>query len=251
MTGCRHLKGSKPAAADAASLAIQLDKAAYRPGEAVVITAKLTNASGKPLKVRALDAFSVAFYFSQEGTPEPMRRQAVFSPTEALGQMTELPANQSKERQFLLTRITYYSGPLKVVAIFDPNNPETRAAGGELAPKITSNEVRYTVGGEQLFAREPSSGLITGDDARRLAREKAIGSGLAGAEAAGIKAVKDEYGFEKWYVNVSAPGKGLTGWLVNPCTGVVNQANAPFDPKSIADPRLLRAITPRKTQPSD
>lgn len=250
MTACRHLK-SKPADAGTATLSIQLDKTAYRPGEAVAITATLANTGAKGLQVRALDAFSVAFYFSREGTPEPMRRQAVFSPTEPIGRMIELHSNQSNERQFLLTRLTYYSGPLKIVAIYDPNNPETRVAGGKLVPRITSNEVRYTVGGERLFAREQTSGLIAEDDAKRLARDKAIESGMAGAEAAGIKAVRDEYGFDKWYVNVGAPGKPLTGWLVNPYTGSVNQANAPFDPKSIPNSRLLRAPIQRKTPPAN
>lgn len=245
LAGCRHLKGSA-AAATPATVAIQLDKAAYRPGEAVVITAKLNNTSGKALKLRALDALSVAFYFSREGTPEPMQREAVCSRSEALGRMIELPAGQSVERQFLLTRLTYYSGPLKITAIYDPNSPETRMAGGKLIPKVTSNDVRYTVGGERLFAREPSSGLITQANAGRLACEKATASGLNGAEAAGIKAVTDEYGFDKWYVNVTAPGGALTGWLVNPYTGVVNRANAPFDPKSLSDPRRLRPNAPRQ-----
>lgn len=250
ISGCRHMKPSKAVANDSATLSIQLDKNAYRPGEAVVVKARLKNPTARTLKLRALDALSVAFFFSKEGTPEPMQRQAVFSPAEGLGRMIELAPGESKERDFLLTRLTYYAGPLKLVAIYDPNNPESRVSGGKLTPRITSNDARYTVSGEQLFAREPTTGLITQEEAGRLARQKAIETGLAGAEPAGIRAVKDERGFDKWYVNVDAPGKGLTGWLVNPYTGVVNQLKAPFAEKDAANPRLLRPGAPGKRQPA-
>ncbi|MEN6626457.1 MAG: hypothetical protein ABFD69_09545 [Candidatus Sumerlaeia bacterium] len=250
LPGCQRWAGKTAALEAQATLAIQLDKTAYRPGEPVKISAVLTNAGGKTSKLRKLDAQSVAFFYCREGDPEPMERRAVFGRREPLGEMSALAAGAALNETFLLTRLTYYSGPMTVVAIYDPNRADARVGGGRLAPKINSNVVKFQVAGEPMFAREPNSGLITSDEARRLAAEKARESGRQGAQAVDIVSVQDENGYDLWWVNVKSPNAGgideLTGWAVSPYTGSVRQAPKP---RTAIDKRLIRKSAPKSIAP--
>lgn len=243
--GCQRLKDFRKPKAEPASLSIQLDKASYRPGEPVRINARLAT-GGKPMTLRALDADSIVFYYRQQGEPEAMERRAVASRKEPMGLMV---TTTTLERTFLMTRLTQYGGPMTVVAIYDPNSLEAREAGGRLAPRITSNVVQFKVEGERMFAREQTSGLINAEEARRLAVAQALQAGLNKPLAGDILSVQDEMGFYKWYVNVRSPGKDgideLTGWIVNPYTGTVNQLRLPFNPSLTDDGRLIRKSTPQ------
>ncbi len=238
--GCARLGERRvPVVEQPIEITLILDKPAYRPGEPVMATVTLVNRSGRALDLRALDAGSVEFYFSRQGDPEPMKRQAIFSRLEPLGAPAQLVAGQSLGRTFLLTRVTYYGGPLSLMAIYEPGDLP-RPDGGEALARASSNKVDYEVAGEPIFEREPNSGLIRREEAIRLAGAKATPLGrVLGGEALPFQ---DELGFDKWWVNIRvgrADGiEELTGWLVNPYTGRVLRARVPFNPAHAADPRL-------------
>jgi hypothetical protein len=234
--GCGHL-GTKPAAPaeDKITLRLTLNQAAYRPGEVVLASVELTNTSGQPLPAQALSAGSVVFVFGRQGDPERLERQAVYSEREKLDESVTLEPGRMLGRQFVLTRLSEFSGPLVVQAQYRPG----AAAGAKAPPRIFSNPVAYQVGGTRLLKRDPA-GLIVKDEALKLART----AGKNEAEDAQAIFVRDEAGFYRWYVNVhpkgSAPGTWV-GYFVNPYVGGVprNQAR-PFDSALARDPRFDR-----------
>lgn len=247
LSACRSV-GSAQESADDFTLSLALDKSVYRPGESVVATLKLTNNTAEPTSMRVLNAATVSFFFGRLGDPERMKRTAVASNREPVDNMFQLAARQSVSRQFLLTRLTHFAGPLVVQAHFEPS-PEIATGGIE---KLYSNTVNYQVTGEQLFDRDPA-GLIKKEEAIRVAQAQTPGD-AQGAEAV---LVEDETGTYLWWVSIKAfiPGQGDTikYWVINPYTGHVKGEGRPFDPSLAADKRIQTPPggTRRKAQPGD
>lgn len=221
------------------TLNVTLDKSAYRPSEAMVMTVTLTNVSSKELPVRMLDAQSVEFWFHLAGNSDtPIRREPVFSSQEPMDDMRKLAPGESVQRVFLLTRMTHFKGSMVAQAQYKPGIPyDTMQAN-----KIYSDVATYEVHGEPLFEREDAAGLIVKDAAISLARAQCPDPGSV--EDAQALLVEDEMGFYRYWVNLKvkdAQGTDkLTGYLVDPYRGVVNGQVKPFDPNAAQDPRLKR-----------
>lgn len=223
----------KAPAADPIELKLTLDKAAYRPGEAVLATVEVSNKTRGALKAYKLNAKSVVLVFGKEDDPERMERRVVVSELETLDLYTSLEPGVAQKRTFLVTRLTEFAGPMAVQAHY--------IAGGEVAakagPKIYSNAAAYKVEGKRALRRDPE-GFIVKDEALRLALAAAKGGEAGDAQAI---FVRDEAGFYKWYVNVKPKGGGETAaWFIDPYKGSVWHKAKPFDPKLAADPRFAR-----------
>jgi len=217
------------------SLRLTLDKPAYRPGEAVLATVEVTNNTPAPLQALALNAKSLVFVFGKQDDPERMERQAVASEQEKLDEAATLAPGQPARRQFVLTRLSEFPGPLVLQVQYRPGGE----AATRIAPKIFSNPVQYQVAGARLLRRDPE-GFILKEEALRLARAAYKGQ----TEEAQAVFVRDEAGFYRWWVNLkpkgAAPG-GLVGYFVNPYLGGAPKAQAkPFDPQLARDARFAR-----------
>ena len=243
LSGCATLGlgagGDGPATAEDLKLSVTLDKSAYRPGEAMVMTVTLTNVSPKEIPFHWLDAQSMEFWFHLAGSSDtPIRRDPVVSSQEPMDQFRKLAPGDTVQRIFLLTRMTHFKGNMVVQAQYKQGIPYDAMQTNT----IYSNVAEYEVHGEPLFEREDAAGLIVKDAAISLARAQCPDPGAI--EDAQALLVEDEMGFYRYWVNVKvkdAQGTGkLIGYLVDPYRGVVNGQVKPFDPKAAQDPRLKR-----------
>jgi hypothetical protein len=219
-----------------------LDKTVYRPGEVVKAGVTLTNKSKENQVCRILDGDSVQFVFGREKDKERMSREPVRSKLELEGnsglryRLTELKPGESLKREMLITRFTYYNGPLISQVHYDPNPPHANSY-----MKVYSNSVSFEVSGELMFERD-SAGLIKKNDAIKRARME-HGSGIKGAEAYFFE---NQLGFYQWWVNLELSGDEAAGrkvaYLVDPYTGQIRNEALPFNPELIKDPREDRPI---------
>jgi hypothetical protein len=221
------------------SLNVTLDKAAYRPGEAVLATVEMTNHTRREYQAGRLNAGHVIFVFGRQADPERMERQAVASEKEPLDATFTLESGKTEKRRFLLTRLTEFTGAMVLQVHYLPGG----AVAEKINPKIYSNTVQYKVDGARLFVRDPE-GFIAKGEALRVARGAVRGE----VEAAQAIFVRDEMGFYKWYVNLKPKGAaGLVGWFVDPYTGKPWHQAKPFDPALARDPRFDRPANMPKT----
>ena len=209
-------------------LSVTLDKSVYRPGEAVLATVTLSNNTNESIDMPELDANSVVFWFGRTNDPEKMERQAVTSPKDPKGRIRPLPAGETMRRQFIITTLTHYSGPLSLQAHYDPEIPMLARE----IPKIYSNAQPYDVSGPLLFARD-GEGFIQKSEAIGLARAK-VNQEVTAADAI---FVEDEMGFYKCWVNLKMPGDQYVSYLVDPYIGRVWREAKPFNPALLKDKR--------------
>jgi hypothetical protein len=224
------------------------DKTVYRPGEAVQVTVKLRNNTGQPIDLRALDATSVNVAYGRIDDAEtPVFREPVKATRATRPQMFRLAPGATKEEKFLFTRLTYYEGPMKAIAQYDPNPPGTMLNGA----KAMGNVMRFDVAGEPMFDRD-HAGLITREQAIALAKAQVQGTVT---DARAIMIEDETTGlFLTWVnLNVTPPGGGadaLTAYLVEPYKGTVLSQAKPFNPAAVVDPHFQRppSLPPKPVQ---
>jgi hypothetical protein len=216
------------------TLTMVFDKKVYRPEECVVTTLTLKNNTHKIAQLRGLDAGSVSFFFGSGGDTSRMKRSPVFSKKETFNPIMEVQPGASKSRQFLLTRLTHYKGPLVAQAHYEASPSITTGP----YPKLYSNTVSFQVAGEPLFGRD-SEGYLTKKSVIEVARAQTPGE-VKNAEA--IMYEDMDTGFYVWHVNVTTvlPGQQPTvkAWLINPYTGKIKGEAKPFNPQLAADPHI-------------
>ena len=198
------------------ALELRPESTRLRPGEAIVMEARLRNLSDSAVEARALNADSVQFSLLNQATGESLTRRAVASPREDLSVVEPLAPGEETKRLFLLTDAALTSGAFALQAIY--TTPIDRES---VSPMAISPPIAYTVTGERLFTRGPD-GLISRDDAIGLA-QRALNRPCAEARAA---LVQNEAGFLDWYVGLTIAPEALAegenpsvGFLVNPYLG--------------------------------
>lgn len=217
-----------------------LDKTVYRPGEVVRAEVTLTNRTKENRVCRILDGDSVQFVFGRQEDAERMIRDPVRSRLELekgsrmRNRLTELKPGESLKRQMLLTRFTYYNGPMMSQVHYNPNPP-----GANQYMKVFSNNVKFDVSGEKMFDRDPA-GHISKAEAIKVAREE-YGKEVMAAEAYFFE---NPNGFYQWWVNLELRDDGQEGrktaYLIDPYTGQVRNTALPFKPELAQDPRDKR-----------
>lgn len=225
-------------ASEELKLDVSLERAEFRPGEAVVATVRMTNASEEPIEVRDLSAESappvnvsgpVEFFFGPTDRQRRVQRFPVVSPKEEMQRgprstkTVSLAPGESKTRQFVLTSLTEHTGEFIVQVHLDPYmDLQARRTG-----KIYSEPVYYQVKGQPVFSRD-SKGLILMEDAQELAADQAPGQ----VRTTDALLVRDDVGFYKWWVNVDyASVEGATqrrAYLVDPYIGRIWSEAKPF-----------------------
>lgn len=258
--------GAKPVEfADASGqdvlLRLSFDKSAFRPGEAVILTATLTNTTDETLRVRGLSggsgppqnvAGSVTFWRGRADEERRLERFPVVSLLESRDlrsgtePLTELLPGQSIDRRFVLTRFTEspgaYVAQIQINPFVQSDLNQTRSG------KIYSNVIGYAVHGQLLFDRD-GVGLLELEEAINLCAARAPGD-IVLADAL---LIEDEMGFYKWWVNVDyrEPGgvERRIAYFVDPYLGRIWSEAQPFDPATHPRYRDLpqsRGIVPRR-----
>ncbi len=210
-------------------LRLDLDKSAYRPGEAVLAQVTVINTTDRAIEVRALDQESVTFWFGPFDGLRRVQRQPVVSNLErrdlerGLESVTLLEPGQEVRRPFLLTLLAREPGRFVAQAHMDP----FRRLRGPRVGILYSNPIEFLVYGDRLFERD-AAGLIHLEEAIGLAAAAAPGD-IVMTDAI---LVEDEMGFYKWWVNVDyrAPDGevGKVGYLIDPYQGRVWSRAQPF-----------------------
>lgn len=207
-------------------LAVELscEPAVARPGEAMIVEARLRNLTGRELAVRELNADSISFWIWSEEAPTQLRRWPVFSEREDLKLMAGLPAASALPRRFLFTGLTANQGNHYLLAIY-----QTPVQGERESPMVVSKPMPFRVEGSRAFARA-EDGLITREEAFRVARER-LGRPTAREDAT---LIRNEAGFYDWWVTLSVAPEALgaderpaKGFFVNPYMGVVRKEAQP------------------------
>ena len=214
-----------------------MGKSDYRPGEAIKVAVLVQNVSGRALTARRLDASAVKLAFGQVGDDEtPVYQEPVSSPTAKLGGMTRLEPGQWLDNQFVFTRVTHFSGALKGSITYDPNPPSGLPNG--VAPY--GEVMRINVVGKKLFDRD-SAGLITKEDAIRVAKAQEQGRPVQDAKAIVIQD-KGTGLYVTWVdLVIDVPqGTELSSWLIDPYEGRALSKAKPFNPAAAEDPRFRR-----------
>jgi len=223
--GC-GAKHSAPAPDAVLKLSLTGPRHDLRPGEALVVTAKLSNPGKEPLGVSQLNAESVTFLVWNEDSPAPLARRAVASSKEGMDAQTELMPQTFQERPFVLLKGTEEAGTWFAQARYASSGADDSSF------TIFSPPLEYRVVGERALERD-ATGLLTRDEAVRLASAR-----LAQPVSADFaRLVRNEAGLLDWWVTLetttepeanSAPA--AHGFFINPYLGLVRSAAKP-DPK--------------------
>jgi hypothetical protein len=215
-------------AVDASEIAVSahLDRGSYRPGQAVVCSVSIKNATRKDLPVPFPNARCVEFHCGLAGTDVRLKRDAVRSPKEEGFRMVPLKPGQTLKRRFVLTRVTEQEGTHALHVFYHPAK-----AAEVLGPKYIAPTIGYHVAGPVLFHRD-AKGILLKKDAAKVAVAKA-GGGDAKADAV---LVRNEAGLLEWWVNVvrssgggREPAGRTSSYLVCAYRGTVRASAKPHE----------------------
>jgi tetratricopeptide (TPR) repeat protein len=210
----------------------------------------LANATGAPVSVPALDHASLSFAVQprlKEAIGELKFVEPIYSAKEQPGAETTLQP-QGREgsvltREFAFTTLSFERGPYVLGATF------TRPAASPLKParKTYAKAAAFTVAGEKAFAHRYLDGLISREDAVKLAAAQAGGAAVKSAETL---LITDEAGTYKWWVNLTlGDGGAVKSWFVDPYFARVWREARPFtaadkgvDPQPPQDSKILQRL---------
>ena len=217
--GCVSAMKSTPSPEAGLTVDASVDQASYRPGQAVVCTVSVANRGTTAVTVPPLNCVTLRFWYGPTGTDTCFRRNPVVSPKEGPGENAVLLPGTSIDRRFLLTQLTEKEGKYAFHILYSPGIPGDALKAATIAPAVS-----FDVAGPVAFTRD-SRGLVSKEDAIRVAREKA-GTRVSGGNA---RLVSNEAGLPDWWVNVDG---GKKSFFVNACTGVVVADARPFSNKT-------------------
>lgn len=245
-SSCSSIKSStQQSENDPISVGLVLNKASFRPGEAILAAVRVTNNTSKPVQIQSLNTNSVCFMYNMQSSSEaPMQRDAVRSLKETDEPTIELAPGEYKDRTFVNTRLTKAAGPMVVQVYY------TLLGGEDVPNKIYSMPVKYTVEGDLLCERD-AEGVVVKDSAikiaiakARLEKKKAI--------AGDAVLVEDEAGFYRWWVNVYDSvnaAEPMAAYFINAYTAESAGEAKPFPKEMLKDPRLQPV--PKKYSPRE
>lgn len=251
LVGCSFFgSGNKQPGFEQLRLEMELEKEVFNRHEALLITVRLTNLSDEPAILPNLDHQTVEFMRAdamevvEEGkdleTLMDSRKNAVrimepvFSPQENTGQPGQLPPGKTLKRRFLFTQATFDAGEYRMLADYKRPHPEQP----NVPEHIISKPVRFQVREGEPWPERYLNGLIKKEVALQLAKDSVPGSN----KRATAKLIKDEKGFNKWWVNVryesAGEGEAVRAFFIDPYQGRVWREAKPFekDEKSYEPP---------------
>jgi hypothetical protein len=234
--GCGLLRGARVREPETPALVLDawLDKEVYQPGEAVVCSVELSNASKKPTEASSLSTETLEFWFGPAGTDLRFKRVPVRSSKEQASEALTLAAADTTQRAFVLTDVTPEAGVHAIHVFY-------RAAGEktpDIGYSIIAPAVVYKVDGPTLLRRD-RDGLIVKDQAIALAKEWA-GAPVGEADAV---LIRNEAGLFDWWVTLELAAKadpkveaGRRAVLINAYTGAVRAEAKPRPKPKAAAP---------------
>jgi hypothetical protein len=201
LIGCSVWPGKKTDASafvQPCELMLTLDAAAYGPGQAVVCEAVLTCPDAQEETVVPMpDATTISFSLQavdEKAVGETRRVEPVSSPVIPAAEPTPLAPGASIRRSFVFPALTFERGSFLLQAVYTLSVP----GSPELDQKIYARAVPFAVAGEKAFVHRYLNGLLTREDALRVAAE-AAGRPPVRSEAL---LVRDELQLLKWWVNL-------------------------------------------------
>ncbi len=212
------------------TMQIEMNRDVYRPGEAVLCTATLTNSHNMPVDIMIPDYLSTQFTYcprKQGGLSQAIAREPVYSNKETIGAWTTLEPGQSVSKAFVFTTLTFERGEFLLNASYGMPNPENP----ELTDRAFAQSLAFDVRGQDVYIHRYVDGLMTKEDAIQVAAR------AAGADApeAEVKLIIDEGGYERWWVNIHAENadgvRQTQSYFIDPYGGGVWARAKPFEPK--------------------
>jgi hypothetical protein len=195
----------------------------FAPGQAVALTLQLRNESNQTLQSVPLNASSVSFLLRPAG-PEGQKAIREILPVLSTKEQPNPQETQQIEpgdfsqRTFLFTQLTVERGDFVLLAIYEPVENS----------KLHAEPFAFSVQGDRVLVHRYLNGLVTRDDAIRLAARKLQLS----SENADAMLIQDEMGFLKWHINLpasSSDGQPVTrSCFVDPYWGRVWREAQPF-----------------------
>jgi hypothetical protein len=204
-------------------LRVQSEANTYAPGQAVALTVELQNVSGAPIQSPPLNHLTVSFLLRPAG-PKGQKAIRETLPVFSVKEQLRSDATQSiepgdrQQRTFLFTQLTVERGDFVLLA--------TCQSGKD--SKIHAEPFAFSVQGDRVARHRYLNGLVTRDDAIKLAAQKF----RIPTENADAMLIQDEMGFLKWHINlpgVASDGKPVTrSCFVDPYWGRVWREAQPF-----------------------
>lgn len=206
----------------------------YRPGEAVICTARIFNISPQPRFFQSLNVQSLSFWLGKENTEEIKRVEPVFSKKEVFSEWTQVEPYDYAERTFVFTKLTETTGVLTLQAIYEGIQKAREDAPPKNVQAI-SKRISFLVQGEPKFKRD-RDGILLKEEAIRVVQEK-VGKPISLISA---NLIIDEAGFLNWWVTYSITdeqGKEVKkAYLVNPYLGSIRRELPPYQPPAEKQP---------------
>ena len=219
-------------------LTASLNAETYQPGQAVICELTLTNGGKHECTVPVPDHTNVQFSFmprQPDGLAKMKLPEPVYSEKQPTGDTAVLAAGEAVTRRFVFTQLTIDRGEFGLRPVFAIESPDP----GGVPEKVYAPPVGFKVEGEKVVLNRYPDGLVTKDEAIRLATEKA-GAGVSRSEA---RMILDSKGFKQWQVNLwmegSDPAKPAKAYYVSPYLGKVWVETTPFD-QQVEQERTLR-----------
>jgi len=247
-TACSRLpfvgrSAQEGAAAPESPIAVSLaaSQETFRPGDAVIVTITVRNASDRAIQPQWIDVASVEFLLAGPGRG-PARVQPLSSPNETLGVTTQSLAPQGNwSRHFIFTTITKDPGQHRLQAIY---HAVPQGVVTELTPAI-SKALAFQVAGAPSFQRD-RDGIIVKEQAVAVARQQ-VGRPVTDVTAL---LVRDAAGFLDWWVTLTIDPRDLkpgeaprVAYFVGPYFGNVIQGRRP-QPYVAAPPKPGKPMLP-------
>ncbi len=204
-------------------LRVQSDTNTVVPGQAVALTLQLWNASDKPVQISNLNHLTVSFLLrpaGSEGQKTIREVLPVFSIKEQPNpqEIQTLVPGDSQQRTFLFTQLSVERGDFVLLATYQP----------EKNSKVHAEPFAFSVQGNRVALHRYLNGLVTRDDAIKLAAQKF----QVPVENADAMLIQDEMGFLKWHINLpGTAGDGqpaVRSCFVDPYWGRVWREAQPF-----------------------
>ena len=194
-------RGGSGADALPMELSISLNAEKYQPGEPVHCELTLVNSTNSTRTVLTPDHDSVAFSFQpkRKGDQSELRLiQPVASSQEPTGTPVSLAPHASLKRPFVFTALTLERGEFLLTAVYSATQPSPARP----AEKAYAKPVHLTVAGAKVFAHRYGDGLLSREDALRLA----AGQVKEKVQKSDALLIRDGMGFLKWWVNLWLEG---------------------------------------------
>jgi len=197
--GCGRFRRARTPPSDTPLLLLdaKLDKEIYQPGEAVVCSVELTNASKKPIEVSLLCTDTLEFWFGPAGTDLRFKRVPVRSAREKACEMVKLAPGEKTRRDFLLVDVTQEEGVAAIHVFCRPTCDNPPASPYFIAPAVL-----YKVDGPVALRRD-RNGVLLKDQAISLAKEW-LDRPVSQVDAV---LVRNEAGFLDWWVTLDVDQK--------------------------------------------